>query len=93
MNNPYSVLGLLEDATDEQIRERYRSLLKEYNEQLNLESPACEMAKEKINQLNNAYDEIMNLRRGGYHQNCHDSCPQCAKETLSGSYAAFAGTR
>lgn len=69
MNNPYSVLNLSENATDEQIRDRYRELLKQYNEQLNFESPMCEEAKEKIIQLNNAYDEIMNLRRGGYHQN------------------------
>ena len=69
MNNPYSVLGVSENATDEQIRERYRALLREYNEQLNMPSPACDVAKEKLSNLNNAYDEIMNMRRGGFHQN------------------------
>lgn len=68
MANPYQVLGVSANASDEEIRERYRELLKQYNNDLSLPSPTCDIAKSKIIELNNAYDEIMNMRRGGTHQ-------------------------
>ena len=68
MANPYQVLGVSANATDDEIRDSYRDLLRKYNEELTLPSPACDVAKDKIIALNNAYDEIMNMRRGGTHQ-------------------------
>ena len=68
MTNPYQVLGVSVNATDDEIRDSYRDLLRKYNEELTLPSPACDVAKDKIVSLNNAYDEIMNMRRGGTHQ-------------------------
>ena len=68
MANPYQVLGVSVNATDDEIRDSYRDLLRKYNEELTLPSPACDVAKDKIITLNNAYDEIMNMRRGGTHQ-------------------------
>ncbi len=62
MANPYEVLGIAQNASDDEIRERYRTLLKQYNDEEGDE------ALSKITALNNAYDEIMNIRRGGGHQ-------------------------
>lgn len=68
MVDPYQVLGVSSSASDDEIRERYRVLLKQYNADLSSPSPACDVAKNKIVELNEAYDEIMNLRRGGGYQ-------------------------
>lgn len=63
MENPYRILGVAENATDEQIKEVYRELSKKYHPDLQNELPK-EEAERKMAEINAAYDEIMRLRRG-----------------------------
>ncbi|MBZ4670272.1 MAG: DnaJ related protein [Oscillospiraceae bacterium] len=65
MNDPYRVLGVSPNATDEQIRDAYRELSKKYHPDLHSQSPLADLAEEKMKEINAAYDEIMNMRRGG----------------------------
>lgn len=65
MNNPYDVLGVNQNSTDEQIKETYRELAKKYHPDNYADSPLREFADQKMGEINAAYDEIMNLRRGG----------------------------
>lgn len=53
--NPYTVLGVSENATDEEIRAAYRRLAKQYHPDLNPGDPA---AATKMNDVNVAYDQI-----------------------------------
>ncbi len=55
--DPYQVLGVSPDASDEEIKKAYRDLTKKYHPDLN---PGDESAVEKMHQVNAAYDAIKN---------------------------------
>ncbi len=72
MNDPYRVLGVSPSDSDEKIKEAYRELIKKYHPDNYSQSPVSDIANEKMSEINAAFDEIMNMRRGsGYasHQN------------------------
>ncbi len=53
--NPYTVLGVPETATDDEIRNAYRKLAKKYHPDLNPNDPT---ATQRMNDVNVAYDQI-----------------------------------
>ncbi|MBQ4105425.1 MAG: J domain-containing protein [Clostridia bacterium] len=63
--NPYTVLGVPENSTDEQIKTAYRDLAKKYHPDNYEDSPLRDLAMEKMKEINEAYDEIQRLRKEG----------------------------
>lgn len=61
--DPYKVLGVSPDASDEEIKRKYRELTKKYHPDLN---PGDAEAARKMNEINTAYDQIKN---GGAQSN------------------------
>lgn len=59
--NPYQVLGVSPDASDQEIKKAYRTLSKKYHPDINKEPGA----EEKFKQVNNAYHSIMDARKRG----------------------------
>lgn len=57
VSDPYKVLGLSPDATDEEVKAAYRKLAKKYHPDLN---PGNQRAAERMNEINAAYDQIKN---------------------------------
>ncbi|MCR5135961.1 MAG: J domain-containing protein [Oscillospiraceae bacterium] len=55
VSNPYQVLGVSPDASDEEIKKAYRELTKKYHPDLN---PGDEHAAQMMNDVNAAYDQI-----------------------------------
>ena len=63
MTDPYKVLGVSPNATDEQIKDAYRALARKYHPDNFVDNPLSDLAGEKMQEINEAYDEIMRLRR------------------------------
>jgi len=69
MDDPYKVLGVSPDASDEDIKRAYRRLAKKYHPDLN---PGDKEAARKMQEVNAAYEQIKNPEKfqsqssGGY---------------------------
>ena len=57
VNDPYKVLGVSPDASDEEIKKAYRRLAKKYHPDLH---PGDPEAERRMNEINAAYDQIKN---------------------------------
>ncbi|MBQ7563090.1 MAG: J domain-containing protein [Lachnospiraceae bacterium] len=64
--NPYQVLGVSENATEEEIKKAYRSLSRRYHPDANINNPNKDQAEEKFKQVQQAYEMIMDMRQKGY---------------------------
>lgn len=65
MNDPYSVLGVDRNASESEIKAAYKKLVKKYHPDQYQDNPLAEFAEEKMAEINNAYDAIMQERRNG----------------------------
>ena len=65
MNDPYKILGVSRDATDEEIKKAYRALAKKYHPDNYQNTDLAELAAEKMKEVNEAYDTILRQRQGG----------------------------
>lgn len=63
MKNPYNVLNVSENASDEEIKEAYRVLARKYQSDAYSSGPLAEIASRKMRELDEAYDEIILARR------------------------------
>ena len=74
IDDPYKVLGLSPDASDEDVKRAYRRLAKKYHPDLN---PGDQEAARKMQEVNAAYEQIKNPEKftrqqsggyGGYYE-------------------------
>ena len=63
MNDPYKVLGVSPNATDDEIKQAYRKLAKQYHPDKYVNNPLSDLASEKMKEINEAYDRILNDRK------------------------------
>jgi curved DNA-binding protein CbpA len=65
MNDPYSILGVSQTASDEEIKKAYRELVRKYHPDNYHNNPLADLAQEKMKEINEAYDTITKNRSGG----------------------------
>ncbi len=62
--DPYQILGVSPDATEEELKQAYRALARKYHPDNYADSPLADLAEEKMKEINQAYDEIKQRRAG-----------------------------
>ena len=73
MSNPYEILGVGEQASDEEVKKAYRKLSRKYHPDANVNSPNAAEYEEKFKQVQQAYQQIMEERHNpnGSFSNFH----------------------
>ena len=62
--DPYKVLGVSYNASDEEIKQAYRSLSRKYHPDANVGNPNQKEYEEKFKEVQQAYNMIMDQRQG-----------------------------
>ena len=74
MKDPYSVLGVKHDASDDEIKEAYRNLVRKYHpDNYSDDNPLKDLANEKMQEVNEAYDEIQRMRESEKNNTGYDT--------------------
>lgn len=65
--DPYEVLGVRQGASEEEIKAAYKELVKKYHPDKYQNNPLADLAEEKLQEVNEAYDMLMRNSAGnGY---------------------------
>ena len=62
MTDPYKILGVSRDASDDEIKKAYRELARKYHPDNYAGSPLADLAGEKMKEINTAYSDIQKAR-------------------------------
>lgn len=71
--NPYEVLGVPENADDATVKKAYRELVKKYHPDNFKDNPLADLANEKLQEVNEAYDMITKGNTGGGYSSSDNS--------------------
>ena len=66
MYNPYQVLGVSPNASEEEIKKAYKALSRKYHPDANVNNPNKDAAEEKFKEIQAAYQQVMKERTEGY---------------------------
>ncbi|MBN7774625.1 J domain-containing protein [Clostridium aminobutyricum] len=91
MNNPYEVLGVRQNASEEEIKAAYRELVKKYHPDKYQNNPLSDLAEEKLQEVNEAYEALMK-NQGTSNNNYHYNNNQGATKQSSPEYNSIRGS-
>lgn len=97
MKDPYEILGVDANASDDEVKRAYRELARKYHPDNYQNNPLADLAEEKMKEVNEAYDAVTRMRSGsqqghassGYqsgYQNAYRGAYQSGGQS-SGDYA------
>lgn len=89
MQDPYRVLGVPQGASEDEIKKAYRTLAKKYHPDVNNGSPEAEA---RMKEVNEAYSQIMKMRREGTSYNQSSSTGGYGAGYNSGGYSGYYGS-
>lgn len=73
MKDPYSILGVSQNASDDEIKRAYRELARKYHPDNYQNNPLADLAEEKMKEVNEAYDTITKMRSGSGYESASSS--------------------
>lgn len=86
MSDPYQVLGVSRNASDDEIKKAYKNLSRKYHPDANINNPNKEQAEERFKEIQQAYQQIMKEKTsGGYQQGYYGN------NTAGAGYGGFEG--
>ena len=65
MRDPYEILGVSREASEEEIKKAYRRLSRKYHPDANIDNPHKDQAEAKFKEVQQAYEQIMKMRTRG----------------------------
>ena len=65
MTDPYQVLGISPNATDDEVKRAYKELSRKYHPDSYVNNPLADLAEDKFKEVQAAYTQIMNSRANG----------------------------
>ena len=86
--DPYSVLGVSRDASEEEIKKAYKALSRKYHPDANINNPKKDQAEEKFKEIQAAYQQIMKERTEGYSYG-----GGYGRQTYGGSGSGYGGSQ
>ncbi len=69
MKDAYEVLGIYHTASDDEVKQAYKEMLRKYHPDnyAGTDNPLAPLAEEKFKEAQEAYNEIMKVRAQGYY--------------------------
>lgn len=87
MTDPYKVLGISRNASDEEVKKAYRTLSRRYHPDANINNPNAHYAEEKFKESQQAYQQIMQEREQGFRGNAYGAFGGYHDGTSSNTYS------
>lgn len=69
--DPYKILGISRNATNDEVKKAYRDLSRKYHPDSYVDNPLADLAEEKFKEVQEAYDQIMKEREGGFNSGAY----------------------
>ncbi len=91
MRDPYEILGVSRDATDEEIKKAYRKLSRKYHPDANINNPNQDKAEAMFKEIQQAYQQVMKEREYGHGSHSSDGYGSYGHGDSYGSYGGFGG--
>lgn len=76
MTDPYQILGISRDASDDEIKKAYRNLSRKYHPDANINNPDKDAAEAKFKEVQQAYNQIMKEKEYGNSYQRYNGNPQ-----------------
>ena len=73
VHDPYKVLGVSRNASDDEIKKAYRELARKYHPDNYAGNPLADLVEEKMKEINEAYEMIRRERNGSRSSSSSDS--------------------
>lgn len=84
--DPYKVLGISPNATDDEVKKAYRDLVRKYHPDKYVDNPLADIAAEKMKEFNAAYEQIQKDRKSGGNSNSYGGGYYGQRQNYGGAY-------
>ena len=93
MTDPYKVLGVSPNATDDEVKDAYRRLARKYHPDNYVNNPLSDLATEKMKEINEAYEVLSDDdKRAKYDQYGHAAFDPSAGFGGGAGFGGFGGS-